>query len=259
MAAQKTILIVDDNVVFLKAMSGLLQPKGYHVFTAVDSAVALNTVRQQKPDLILLDINFPPDVGYGGIGWNGFQIIGWLRRMDEAKGVPIILITEDDPAKYAGQALGTEVVAFFRKSVSQNELLTTIRDTLAGGAKQPPPGIEMPVAHKILFVDDENDWRYMAMMYLTDAGFEVWTARDATEALNLAGKVRPDLVILDGNLGGESGLVVMKLLKERHPGVPILLYTGMDCDQEVVQAMLREGASQHLPKTTMGELLKAVQ
>jgi len=51
----------------------------------------------------------------------------------------------------------------------------------------------------------------------------------------------------------------MKLLKGKHPGVPVLLYTGMQYDQSAIQAMLREGAQQYLPKTTMGEMLRAVQ
>jgi DNA-binding response OmpR family regulator len=77
--------------------------------------------------------------------------------------------------------------------------------------------------------------------------------------LRQAGSARPDLIILDLNLGGENGLVVMKLLKEKHPGVPILLYTGMEHDEAAVKAMLRDGAHQYLRKTTMGDMLKAVR
>jgi DNA-binding response OmpR family regulator len=51
----------------------------------------------------------------------------------------------------------------------------------------------------------------------------------------------------------------MKLLKEQHPGVPVLLYTGMEHDEAAVQSMLREGAQQYLRKTTMGDMLRAVQ
>ena len=260
MMSHNKILIIDDSLVFLKAMSQLLQAQGYQVLTAEDGADALSTVRREKLDLILLDINFPPDVGYGGvISWDGFQIMGWLQRMDEAKEVPIIIITGGDPAKDKDRYRAPEVVGCFRKPVDHKELLATIRKTLDEKAREEPSPVELPVARKILFVDDEDDWRYMATMYLTDSGYEVWTARDAAEALRQAGRVRPDLIILDLNLGGESGLVVMKLLKERHPQVPVLLYTGMEHDDTTVQAMLRDGAQQYLRKTTMGEMLRAVR
>ena len=254
------ILIVDDSLVFLKAMSKLLEAKGYQVFAAEDGAAALSTVRREKPDLILLDINFPPDVAHGGtVNWDGYRIMDWLRRMDEAKGVPIIIATGEDPAKSKERCRAPEVAGYFRKPVDHEELLASIRRALDGKAREEPPPKELPGATKILFVDDENDWRYMATMYLTDSGYEVWTARDAAEALRQAGRVRPDLIILDLNLGGESGLMVMKLLKEKHPEVPVLLYTGMEHDEATIQDMLREGAQQYLRKTTMGDMLRAVQ
>ena len=65
-ANAKKILVIDDNIVFLKAMSMKLRALGYDVLTAVDGAAAVSTVRRIKPDLILLDLNFPPDVAHGG-------------------------------------------------------------------------------------------------------------------------------------------------------------------------------------------------
>jgi DNA-binding NarL/FixJ family response regulator len=51
----------------------------------------------------------------------------------------------------------------------------------------------------------------------------------------------------------------MKLLKQKLPKVPILLYTGRDHDAETVALMLRHGAAGYLRKGTMGEMLQAVQ
>jgi len=145
MMSQKKILIIDDSLVVLKALSGLLQARGYSVFTAPDASVALLAVRREIPDLILLDINFPLDVGSGGgLGWNGFQIMGWLRRTDEAKEIPIIIITGDDPAKHKAQCRAPDVVGCFRKPVDHEELLATIRKTLEGKAGEKPPLTELP-------------------------------------------------------------------------------------------------------------------
>jgi DNA-binding NtrC family response regulator len=112
---------------------------------------------------------------------------------------------------------------------------------------------------KILFVDDENDWREVAEMYLKDSGYEVLTARDGTEAMSRTEGVTLGLIILDLNLAGENGLMLMKFLKRNHPDVPIILYTGQEHSSAAIQDMLKQGAQQYVRKGTLGELLKAVQ
>jgi DNA-binding response OmpR family regulator len=89
---------------------------------------------------------------------------------------------------------------------------------------------------------------------LEDAGYEVVTAKDAAEALRRMESIKLDAIMLDVNLGGENGLLLMELLQQRHPGVPIIVYTGLDHDAAEIQAMLRRGARQYLRKGTMGEL-----
>jgi CheY-like chemotaxis protein len=114
----KRILVVDDNIVFLKAMSLKIRAFGYDVVTAVDGASAVSTVRKLKPDLILLDLNFPPDVAHGGgVSWDGLLILSWLRRMHEAERIPVIAITAGDAARYKEQCMAAGVVDLFIKPV----------------------------------------------------------------------------------------------------------------------------------------------
>jgi CheY-like chemotaxis protein len=135
---RKKILVVDDNLVILRAMSTKLAANGYDVCTAEDGGTAVKTVRQQKPDLILLDISFPPDVANGGgVAWDGFLIMGWLRRMEEAKQIPVIIITGGDPLKYKDRALAAGAVSFFHKPVDSEELLSVIRQALGMGSAEP--------------------------------------------------------------------------------------------------------------------------
>ena len=130
MASHK-ILIVDDSPIILKAFSNKLLTCGYDVLTAQDGGTAVNLARQQKPDLIILDINFPPDVGHGGgVAWDGFLIINWLRRMEEAKDTPVIIITGADAARYKERALAAGAVDFFHKPVDPDELVGSIRRAL---------------------------------------------------------------------------------------------------------------------------------
>jgi CheY-like chemotaxis protein len=131
------ILIVDDNEVILKTLSMKLEANDYDVVTALDGSQALSAVRNQKPDMILLDINFPPDVGHGGgVPWDGFRMIEWFSRMDEAKATPVIIITGGDVAKYKDRALAAGAVAFFHKPINNDELLATIQKILANRAEK---------------------------------------------------------------------------------------------------------------------------
>ena len=71
--APKKILVVDDNEIVIKTISLKLQGAGYQVLTAMDGSAAVATARKESPDLILLDLSFPPDVD--GVAWDGFRIM----------------------------------------------------------------------------------------------------------------------------------------------------------------------------------------
>jgi two-component system KDP operon response regulator KdpE len=134
------ILVVDDSPVILKTLSMKLTANGYDVITAEDGGTAVGLVRNKKPDLVILDISFPPDVGHGGgIPWDGFLILDWLRRLDEAKSIPFIIITGGDPSQYKSRALAAGAIKFFQKPLNNDELLVAIRQVL--GEAQPQPAV----------------------------------------------------------------------------------------------------------------------
>jgi CheY-like chemotaxis protein len=127
----KKILVADDDRVILRTLSQQLKANSYEPLTARDGSEAVRLARQQKPDLILLDLTFPPDVAHGGgVGWDGFLIMRWLQQMEEAKDVPVIVITGGDPAVCKGPALAAGARAFFHKPIDHDELLRTIRQVL---------------------------------------------------------------------------------------------------------------------------------
>ena len=136
----KKILVVDDDQIILKTLSMALISNGYQVFTATDGPGAASIVARERPDLILLDLLFPPDAAnVGGALQDGFFIIEWLRRMGEAADIPIIIISGDKSAKDKKNALATGAVAFFPKPIDRIALLAAIRSTLGedGGGKTP--------------------------------------------------------------------------------------------------------------------------
>src|SRR5690348_8194553 len=89
----RKILVVDDNEVVLKAFELKFNALGFQVYKATDGAAAVSCARHEKPDVIVLDINFPPDVGSSGLQWDGFNIMQWLQRFKEVADIPVIIIT----------------------------------------------------------------------------------------------------------------------------------------------------------------------
>jgi CheY-like chemotaxis protein len=134
-ADKKKILVIDDNEIILKTTSMKLQSAGYQVFTALDGAEGVALVRKEKPDLVLLDITFPPDVS--GVSWDGFRIMDWLHRVDETKKIPIIVISGVVEEKNKQRATSSGAVAFFPKPVNFDEMIKVIRATLGAESKAP--------------------------------------------------------------------------------------------------------------------------
>lgn len=131
---RKKILIVDDSQIVLKALSMKLKGSGYDVLTAEDGASAVSTARRERPNLILLDISFPPDVAHGGgVAWDGFLILAWVRRMEECKDIPVIVITGGDPVKLKDKSLAAGALAFFQKPINNEELMAIVRQVIGEG------------------------------------------------------------------------------------------------------------------------------
>jgi CheY-like chemotaxis protein len=132
-APKKKILVVDDNEVILKTVSLKLQGCGYQIITALDGSEAVAAARKETLDLILLDINFPPEVA--GVPWDGFSIMDWFQRLDPVKKIPIIIITGAEDVKIKERAASYGAVAFFHKPINHDDLLKVIRATFGGSDK----------------------------------------------------------------------------------------------------------------------------
>jgi two-component system KDP operon response regulator KdpE len=135
----RKILIVDDNQVVLKAFELKLQACGFEVLTATEGAAAVSTARQLKPDLIVLDVNFPPDVGSSGLQWDGFNIMQWMRRFQEVADIPVIIITSGDVGKFKPKAMAAGAVDFFPKPINFDEFLVSVHRAVTQGKSPKAP------------------------------------------------------------------------------------------------------------------------
>jgi DNA-binding response OmpR family regulator len=118
--------------------------------------------------------------------------------------------------------------------------------------------IDSPTRKKILFVDDEDSWREKVSASLTEAGYDVLAARNASEAMLRADMPSLGLILVDDDLAGESGILLTKFLRANHPGVPTMLYTSKDYDDATILSMAKQGIDRCLPKGGMDELIVTV-
>ena len=135
------ILVVDDNPVILKVLSLALEPRGYQVFTAIDGPEAFNIVNLQEPDLILLDIFFPPDASLTGNTWDAFQIMHWLQRMGgpQAHNIPVVVMSGADPEEFKDRCLAAGAVDYIQKPIKVPELLDAIQKVFGPQLSDVPP------------------------------------------------------------------------------------------------------------------------
>jgi len=116
------------------------------------------------------------------------------------------------------------------------------------------------MSRRVLIVDDELWMCSMVSEFLNLYGFEVATAENADTALQLAEAGTPNAIILDVNLAGENGLQLLTYLHRNSPDTPIIIYTGMDHDDEVVKKALAAGARAYLQKGgPLDELVRALE
>lgn len=119
----KRILIADDEPNIVISLEFLLRREGYDVVVATNGAAALASVREQRPDLAILDVMMPQR--------NGFEVCQDLRGDPEMQGLRIIMLTAKgrDTEVAKGLALGAD--HYMTKPFSTRELVARVKDLLA--------------------------------------------------------------------------------------------------------------------------------
>ena len=139
----KTVLVVDDEARLVNLVKAYLEQGGFRVVTAKNGREALFIARQEKPDLILLDIMMPEMDGHE-----------FMRVHRQERPTPIILLTarveEDD--KIIGLELGAD--DYVTKPFSPRELLARVRAVLRRGGQPEASSARLRVAD--LSLDLEN-------------------------------------------------------------------------------------------------------
>ncbi|MGL1835077.1 response regulator transcription factor [Rhodocyclaceae bacterium SMB388] len=119
------ILIADDEQNIVISLEFLMKREGFDVSIAVDGAEAIDKIRSQMPDLVLLDVMMPKK--------SGFEVCQEIKRDPALKSVRILMLTAKgrDTEVAKGLALGAD--AYMTKPFSTKELVERVRSMLAEG------------------------------------------------------------------------------------------------------------------------------
>ena len=129
---QKKILLADDDPDVVEVISMLLEDEGYEVVTAKDGAEALEKIKLEIPDLIILDLLMPHV--------DGFAVFDMLRdpRYERWSKIPVVILTsvreEVSNRRYeleTGRKM--DYAAYLEKPADPDQLLETVSRLVSGG------------------------------------------------------------------------------------------------------------------------------
>lgn len=127
MIAKRRILLVDDEPDFLTGMQSSLERAGYEVRVADKGQAAWDIVRDEKIDLVLLDVNLP-DV-------SGIDVCKRIRMDIHLCGLPVILVTVKTGMSDVLAGFASGATEYLAKPVRQDELLGHVRRLTEGDSR----------------------------------------------------------------------------------------------------------------------------
>ena len=119
----KTVLLIDDDNIFLLTIGVRLKSMGYTVCTAKDAASAISVVRKTSPDVIVLDVSLPAG--------DGFLVAGRLQSLIASAVTPIIFVTASEKPGLRERAMKLGAVAFLTKPFDALTLADAIESALS--------------------------------------------------------------------------------------------------------------------------------
>ena len=116
--AQKTVLVIDDEVDFVDAVRMRLEAQGYNVIGAYNGRDGVEKARKYSPRVILLDLVMP--------NINGFEALSQLKADARTSFIPVIIITAQSDIEYAFDAGKLGAADYIVKPVGMDGLLELV-------------------------------------------------------------------------------------------------------------------------------------
>ncbi|MBI3184216.1 MAG: response regulator [Myxococcales bacterium] len=235
------ILVIEDNPVTRKMLRVVFQAEGFAVLDAPDAETALSTVEKETPALILQDLLLPD--------MDGIELVRRLRARPSCMDVPILALSGFLTKLEEARTIGAGFTAFLVKPIEPSRLVEIVRTYLPHDEKRPAPVAQ---GQRVLIADDDAVQLKLLRLQLANAGFQMSTAEDGSQALAQALADPPDAIVADILMPGLDGFeLCLKVRRDPMLGrIPIVLLSFHyleDADQELARKV---GASGLLLRST---------
>ncbi len=197
-----TVLIVDDDRRMVKTISDILRIKGYSALVANTGAEAVEMVKSERPDCVLMDIKMP--------GADGVEVLRMIKG--ESPDLPVVLMSAYASDEQMAAAKKEGAYAVLTKPIDIQMVLSFLS--------------LLRREDSILIVDDDPDFSRTIKEILLTREYKVETEVDPGKVL---GHMEDDyklVVLLDIRLGDTDGLDVLKNIRAKYPTKPVVLVTG---------------------------------
>ncbi len=218
-----TALVVEDDFKSAELIRVQLEAQGFKVLHAASAEAALVLAIQQPLSLITLDIMLP--------NMDGWEFLARVKQAPELRGIPVVILSI---VADSNKGLSLGAAAVMQKPISRLELY----DALVGlGLFPQPKGKELTI---LIVDDDPNAVEIIALRAAGLAG-NVLRAYGGREAIEIARRELPDVIVLDLMMPVVNGFDVVAALNERleTADIPVLVVTAKQITAEDRQRLTR--------------------
>ncbi|MEO6154609.1 MAG: response regulator [Thermomonas sp.] len=208
-AGPRHAMVVEDDELAAELVKLLLEAEGFTVVVAGSGEIALELLELHNLDLITLDLQLP--------GMSGLDLLHRLRSDIRTANVPAVIVSGQTDGRIG---LSAGAAAVLQKPISRLQL----QDSLESLGLQET----LHKTHTVLVVDDDPKAVELIAAYLSPPSYAVVRAYGGNDAIELARKLIPDLILLDLMMPEVSGFDVVEALS-RNPQtarIPILVLTA---------------------------------
>ena len=234
----KKILVVDDAA-FMRAMiCKVLKENGYdQIMEAEDGIKAITSFTVNKPDLVIMDITMP--------NMDGLEACTAMREFNP--NVPVVLSSVPE---FTNQAFQAGAFDFLERPFTPNSLIEAVECALDDSPCIVPK--TRSSAKMALIVDRSASVRAVIRNYVHDVGdCEIVEAKDGRTAVELFRAYRPNMVFMEIQLPGMSGLEACRAMGEIDANVPVVLLTKQEYIKSIadeVDEVVKAGAKDFIMK-----------
>ncbi len=225
------ILLVEDDPVSIAIVKNRLKENKYQVIVAINGEEGIQLAKQQKPDLILMDMVLP--------GMHGLEATIRLKNDPETKDIPIFAVTAMNLPEFEQACYQDGICVFIKKPYDFKELLNHIEQYTR----------RKKTKSKILIINDDPALVTLMATYLKGYGYELISAPSRMVNVNHVKKIKPDVILLDIGLFGDWGVAIFEILRRSGStmSIPIILMASRLSSEELKEIAVQLGAEDYLP------------